>query len=144
MDATQKFTIILFKLPDGKFVLQRRTKDAPYGAGLLGIFGGWVEEGEAVTECLIREIKEETSLNTDDLEIKSITDFVIPASEDFDKDRHFYLYEGLIDSLDFEVYEGDGAEAFTISEISERSDLTASAKYTVDHIIKADHLDKTE
>ncbi|HBO65014.1 TPA: hypothetical protein DD425_03585 [Candidatus Saccharibacteria bacterium] len=140
MDTIQKFTLILFKLPDGRVVLQRRTKDAPYGAGLLGIFGGWVEEGETTDECLIREIKEETSLNTDDLDIKSITDFVIPASEDFDKDRHFYLYEGDIDSLGFEVYEGDGAEVFTLFELNERNDLTASAKYTFDHIIKADHL----
>lgn len=140
MDTIQKFTIILFKLPDGKLVLQRRTKDAPYGAGLLGIFGGWVEEGETVDECLIREIKEETSLNTDDLNIKSMTDFVICASEDFDKDRHFYLYKANINSLDFEVFEGDGAEAFTLAELNERSDLTASARYTFDHIIKADHL----
>ena len=140
MDTIQKFTLILFKLPDGRVVLQRRTKDAPYGAGLLGIFGGWVEEGETTDECLTREIKEETSLNTDDLDIKSITDFVIPASEDFDKDRHFYLYEGDIDSLGFEVYEGDGAEVFTLFELNERNDLTASAKYTFDHIIKADHL----
>ena len=140
MDTVQKFTIILFKLPDGKVVLQRRTKDAPYGAGLLGIFGGWVEEGETVDECLMREIKEETSLNTDDLNIKPIADFVIPASEDFDKDRHFYLYEGSIDNLDFDVYEGEGAEAFTLSELHERNDLTASAKYTLDGIIKADRL----
>lgn len=140
MDTIQKFTIILFKLPDGKLVLQRRTKDAPYGAGLLGIFGGWVEKGETVDECLIREIKEETSLDTDHLDIKSITDFVIPASEDFDKDRHFYLYVGNVDSLDFEVYEGDGAEAFTLSELHKRNDLTASAKYTLDNVIEADHL----
>lgn len=131
----QKFTIILFKLPDGRVVLQRRTKDAPYGAGLLGIFGGWVEEGETVDECLIREIKEETSLNTDDLGIKFICNFVIPATEDFDKDRHFYLYKGDIKSLDFEVYEGDGAEVFNVSELNERSDLTKSAKYVFDHIL---------
>lgn len=102
---------------------------------MLGIFGGWVEEGESVDECLVREIKEETSLNTDHLNIKPITDFIIPASEDFDKDRHFYLYAGNVDSLDFEVYEGDGAEAFTLSELGERSDLTASAKYVFNDII---------
>lgn len=135
MDTIQKFTIILFKLSDGKVVLQRRTKDAPYGAGLLGMFGGWVEPDETVDECLIREIKEETSLNTDELGIKLLTDFVIPASEDFGKDRHFYLYEGDVDNLHFDVYEGDGAEAFTLSQLRNRSDLTASAKYTLDNII---------
>lgn len=138
MDTIQKFTIILFKLPDGRVVLQRRTKDAPYAPGLLGVFGGWVEEGETVDECLIREIKEETSLDTDNLGIKFITDFVVRASKDFDKERRFFLYEGRIDGLDFEVYEGDGAEAFTMSEVKERSDLTGSAKYTFDHIYLQD------
>jgi 8-oxo-dGTP pyrophosphatase MutT (NUDIX family) len=134
MDTIQKFTLILFKLPDGRIILQRRTKDAPYGAGLLGIFGGWVEEGETVDECLIREIKEETSLNVEALTIKPLTDFIIPASEDFDKDRHFYLYECDVSSLDFEVYEGDGAEAFTLSELKNRSDLTASASFAFNNI----------
>ncbi len=131
----KKITIILFQLPDGKFVLQRRTKDASYGAGLLGIFGGWVEDGETADQCLIREIKEETSLNTDTLDIKAIADFVIPAGEDLLEARHFYLYVGNVDSLDFEVYEGEGAEAYTLSELNNRDDLTASARYTFDNII---------
>ena len=58
MSDLQKFTLILFKLPDGRVILQRRTKDAPYGAGLLGIFGGWVESNETPWECLLREIEE--------------------------------------------------------------------------------------
>lgn len=136
MDLTQKFTIILFKLPDGKIILQRRTKDAPYGAGLLGIFGGWVEEGESAEECLMREIKEETSLDINSLKIKFIKDFVMPASKDFDKDRHFYLYEGQVNSLDFEVFEGDGAEALSPSDVKERDDLTTSAKYVFEYIYK--------
>lgn len=132
MNNTPKFANILFRLPDGRIVLQRRTKDAPYGAGLLGIFGGWVEEGEDINECLVREIKEETSLDPQKLDIKFMTDFVIPASQDFDKDRHFYLYQGNVENLHFEVYEGDGAEAFTIAELQGRSDLTASTRYTFD------------
>lgn len=138
MDDVQKFTIILFKLPDGRVVLQRRTKDAPYGAGMLGIFGGWVEEGETVDECLIREIKEETSLDTDALNIRPITDFVIPSSNDFNKDRHFYLYEGDVENLDFSVYEGDGAEAFTVHEAISRPDLLVSARYAFEHAYDMD------
>lgn len=130
MPEIKKFTLILFKLPDGRIILQRRTKDAPYGAGLLGIFGGWVEEGETVEECLFREIKEETSLNTKTLQPKPITDFVIEAGKDFDKDRHFYLYETSVENIDFEVYEGDGAEAFKLEELKRRNDLTGSAQYT--------------
>lgn len=135
----QKFTLILFKLPDGRCILQRRTKDAPYGAGLLGIFGGWVEGGETVEQCLLREITEETSLDVRALQPKLLTDFVIKAGEDFSKDRHFYLYEANVPNLDFEVYEGDGAEAFQLDELVQRDDLTGSAQYALNHILRQEN-----
>ncbi|MBI3889376.1 NUDIX domain-containing protein [Candidatus Saccharibacteria bacterium] len=135
MDYIQKFTLILFKLLDERIILQRRTKDAPYGAGLLGIFGGWVEDGETVDECLLREIDEETSLRAKTLTPKLMTDFIIEAGADFNKDRHFYLYETDVANMDFDVYEGDGAEAFTIDEVKQRKDLTGSAKYTFDNVL---------
>ena len=131
----KQYTIILFRLPDNKLVLQRRTKDAPYGAGLLGIFGGHVEANETPDQCVLREIKEETNLNTDKLGLRSITNFILPASKDFNKDRHFFLYEGNIDDDTFDVYEGDRAEAYTINELKNRDDLTGSARYTFDNIL---------
>lgn len=129
MNEPQKFTIVLFQLPDGRVVLQRRTDDAPYAAGKLGIFGGWVEAGETPYQCVVREIKEETDLNPDGLNLKSVKDFVIPASVDFDKDRHFFLYSAQVENSDFKVYEGKGAEAFSIKELKERNDLAGSAQY---------------
>lgn len=135
MPEMQKFTLILFKLPDGRIALQRRTQDAPYGASLLGIFGGWVEPNETVDECLIREIKEETSLNIMELQPRPIGDFVIRAGGDFDQDRHFYLYEASIDNMNFDVFEGDGAEAFTLDEIKQRKDLTGSAQHTFKEVL---------
>src|SRR5579884_3255308 len=127
MIDTQKLTLILFKLPDGKIVLQRRTRDAPYGAGLLGIFGGWVEENETVDECLKREIIEETSLDPESLDISLLSEFIIPACEDFAKDRHFYLYKAQVNDTNFKVYEGEGAEAYSLEAINQRNDLTGSA-----------------
>jgi len=136
----QKFTIILFKLPDGKVILQRRTQDAPYAPGRLGIFGGWVEKGETVQECLVREIKEETSLDTEKLNIKEIDDFIIPKSVDFPDDRHFYLFSGEVSDANFEVYEGDGAEVYELSELATRSDLTGSAAYVFREVIPSHSL----
>ena len=138
MNDNPCFTIILFILPDKRMVLQRRTKDAPYAPGKLGIFGGYVEEGETPDECLLREIKEEVSLAVEDLDIKSVTDFILPKNQDFDRDRHFYLYYTHIPTIDFEVYEGDGAEAFTIAELQLRQDLTGSALYTLQNVLTED------
>ncbi len=134
---TQQFTLILFRLPDGKLIVQRRTKDAPYGAGLLGIFGGWVEDGESPEECLRREITEETSLNPAELVLEPHGDFVIPAGADFDSDRHFYLWFADVPDMEFEVYEGDGAEAFTLQELSKRTDVTGSVSYLTERVLVA-------
>jgi hypothetical protein len=40
-----------------------------------------------------------------------------------------------VPNLDFEVYEGDGAEAFSLDEVKERDDLTSSAQYLVEHVV---------
>lgn len=114
--------------------MQRRTKDAPYGPGKLNIFGGWVEQGEAVYECLIREIQEETSLDTSKLIISPLTNFIIPASKDFDKERHFYLYQTNVEDMSFKIYEGDGAEAFSLDELKTRTDLTGSAEFSINNL----------
>lgn len=135
MSEPQKFAVILFQLPNGEVVLQRRTEDAPFAPGKLGIFGGWVEEGESPGECIIREIEEETSLSIDKLEPQLLRDFIVPASEDFDKDRHFFLYSVPLLDLDFEVYEGQGAEAFSLDELKARDDLTGSASFTFQQIL---------
>jgi 8-oxo-dGTP pyrophosphatase MutT (NUDIX family) len=119
-----------FRLPDDRAVLQRRTKDAPYAPGLLGEFGGWIEEGESPDEAIRRELQEETSLDVDQLDIRLVREFVIPAGKSFSQARKFYLYEAEIDDLEFEVYEGEGAEAFTVAQLETREDLTASAMYT--------------
>ncbi len=102
--------------------MQRRTKDAPYAPGKLGIFGGWVEESETVDECPRRELKEETSLDIETF----MKDFIVPASQDFALYRHFYLYEAVINDLNFEVYEGDGAEVYTVEAIKRRTGLTGN------------------
>lgn len=135
MKEIQKFTLVLFKLPDGRVMLQRRTQDAPYAPGKLGIFGGWVEKGESVMECLIREIHEETSLDADKLTFTEVVDFIMPKGDDFSEDRHFYLFTTEIESPDFEVYEGDRAEALQLGQITDRDDLTGSAEFVFREII---------
>lgn len=135
MGDIYKFASILLKLPDGRIILQRRTKNASYAPGKLNIFGGGVENDETTDECMVREIKEETSLDIGSLSLRPVANFVIPSCEDFYEDRHFYLYEALVANLDFEVYEGDGAEAYTLNEIKNRDDLSGSAKFTFSEIL---------
>lgn len=129
MLPTLGFAIIHLTLPDGRLVLQRRTKDAPFGAGLLGEFGGGIEGDETPQECIERELEEETSLKANEVAVQFVTDFEVPASEAFPKDRHFYLFKGKIGSLKFSVYEGVRAEAYSLEELTSRDDLVSSAHY---------------
>jgi 8-oxo-dGTP pyrophosphatase MutT (NUDIX family) len=48
---------------DRKVILQRRDRNAPRNANLLTLFGGHREAVESSRNCLIRELKEETSLD---------------------------------------------------------------------------------
>ncbi len=134
MATTPKFAVMILRLPNDKLVLQRRTADAPYGAGLLGAFGGWVEQDETVEAAMHRELAEETSLDVEHLTIRAIGDCVIPASPDFDRDRHYYVFEATIDNANFAVYEGEGAEVYSLQELRQRSDLLVSTRYVFDHL----------
>lgn len=131
----KSFTIILLKLPSGKIALQRRTKDAPYAPDKLGLFGGWIEDGETPDECVRREMAEETSLDVGTHRIKLLRDFVIPRSDDFDEDRHFFLFTTNIKDMAFEVYEGQGSEEYTVNELKKRSDLTSSTEFVFSRIL---------
>ena len=131
MKEIQKFTQACFMLPNGKYVLQRRTKDAPHSAGMLGFFGGWVDKDESPDDCIKREISEERSLEINKLKISLVKDYVIPGTKEFINERHFFLYKVPISDFTFKVYEGDGAESYTLEELKLRNDLISSTYYAI-------------
>lgn len=129
--------IASLRLPDGVVVLQRRTDDAPANAGLLGHFGGRVETGETFDEAIRRELSEETSLPVESLVFKPFEVFVI------DRDGtqiECHPYDIAIDSADFEVYEGVGAEVYDPGEALKRDDLTLSARHILERIVRGDYV----
>lgn len=135
MKGVQQIALILLYLPDNKLVLQRRTKNAQHGAGMLGFFGGWVEDGETPTECIQREVHEETSLKIQPNGIKPLGSFMLHADNNFGKDRHFFMYESHISNMDFGIYEGDRAEAYTINELQQRDDLIVSTHHVIHKVL---------
>lgn len=125
---------ILLTLPDGKIVFQRRGKDASVSPGLLGFFGGHVEEGETYDEAMIRELGEETSLDINALSWGFVQDFS-PVIKTV-KNVKIHLYWAEIPNADFEVYEGDGAEVYTKAEALKRNDLAPAPRYVLENILK--------
>jgi 8-oxo-dGTP pyrophosphatase MutT (NUDIX family) len=128
-----KVTIAVLKLPGGKIVFQRRGKEAPLSPGKIGLFGGHIEENEHHQEAIVRELKEETNLAVDKL--KYIDTFSIPTYDGPDKENTYYLYEMEIPNLNFEVFEGVGAEGYSKEEALKRDDLTNSARYSLENFI---------
>lgn len=125
--------VTLLQLPDGKFVFQRRTNDAPVNAGLLGFFGGHIEDGETSDEAVRRELSEETSLDVDKLTFIHKEDFIVDREGE---PVQYYLYGVAISDLNFEVYEGKCAEALNPREALKRNDLSSSVKYVLEKIVK--------
>jgi 8-oxo-dGTP pyrophosphatase MutT (NUDIX family) len=134
-------SIIALELPDGQFVVQRRGEDAAVSPGLLGFFGGHIENGEKPEEAAARELREETSL--DFAELQFIGKYIIDKetlnrlrSVSFARDDFkFNLFLLKIEKPNFAVYEGKGLEIYTLEELRKRKDTTASLEYAVINLL---------
>ncbi len=114
-------------LPDGRIVMQRRTMDAPSGAGKLSFFGGTMEEGESPLEAARRELGEETDLPVDSLEFVPAVSTIVQKDVGSKELWRANLFWVKIESADFKFFEGDGAEVYTVEELLARPDLTTFA-----------------
>lgn len=131
----KEISIVQFILPDGKIVLQRRDEDIKISPGLLGLFGGHVEAGESPSDALLREISEETSLNVDNLSIEYLASRELTHPNNSDSKIIVHFHKAIIDSDDFEVYEGQGSESYYVSELKDRHDLSPNAIYMIENFV---------
>jgi len=126
MADTPNTAACLLALPDGKFVFERRTKDAPVSASMLSLFGGHLEVGESDLHAVRREMSEETSLDISDLHVKHIGRFR-SAIRKADMD----LYIAHVTSQNFKVFEGERPEVYGIDEVLSRGDLDPDARQVI-------------
>lgn len=114
--------------PDGRVVLHRRDDKAPTSPNMLALFGGHVEDGEDFETAARRELAEEISLKTTDLNLELVADFEM----DFPEGKyHFVMYKTVIPTTNFQVYEGAGSEVYTVEEALNQDDLVEEARYTI-------------
>jgi len=115
---------VILVLPDGRWVMQRRTDDAPTSPGQLSFFGGSLEPGETFEQGARRELQEETSLNVQDLVFDFACNITLPPDKNGTGPFEATLYRVAIPQGDFKVYEGQGAEAYTPQELKLREDCS--------------------
>ena len=73
---------------DGKVLIVRRARPPAYGVFTLP--GGGVEAGETLREAVIREVKEETSLDVEPVGLAGFRE-VIGRDRDGNVERHFVI-----------------------------------------------------
>lgn len=129
-------SIILLTLPDGRIVFQRRGKDAPRAPGLLGLFGGHVEEGESYDEAMKRELAEETSLRLEELQWGFVQDYSLAPSGQSAATFHLYWAEVPNADFEFDESEAQGIEVYSRSEAIARTDVADACRYVLENILK--------
>ncbi len=107
--------------------MQRKDEGAPTAPNLLAMFGGHVEKGETNHQALVRELKEETSIQ-EELTFRAVGEFTVRENGH----KKFYIFEADIVDLNFEVFEGAGAEAYEVAEVLRRTDVATSARRAVE------------
>jgi 8-oxo-dGTP pyrophosphatase MutT (NUDIX family) len=90
---------------------------------MLGTFGGHTEGNETPEETVRRELSEETSLQVATLQLGQLFSVEVVVGANKDEMRNF-VFEARIESMDFEVFEGKGAEAYSLEELSKRNDIS--------------------
>lgn len=64
----------VFVCKDGKFIMGQRKGD--HGAGSWSVPGGWLEFGENFQEAAIREVKEETGMDIENVRFAAVSNNV--------------------------------------------------------------------
>ena len=120
---------MIMRLPNGKFVFQKRSMTKETNPGLLAFaVGGHIEIDETPDQCIIREMAEETGLHETIENLKYLGNCV-SASKDVDAKiinnglKYFYGYDfkGSVDDLQIEENDGAGFEVYSLDEIKNMS-----------------------
>ncbi|WP_243373146.1 NUDIX hydrolase [Microvirga solisilvae] len=98
--------VIAVVIREGEALLVRRAN--PPDAGLWGFPGGKIEFGETVADAALRELKEETTVEAEALDVITTLDILVP-SEDGGIRQHYILIAVTCRWLSGEPVAGDDA-----------------------------------
>lgn len=116
----------LLTLPDGRFVMQRRSGSMAFAPLKLGFFGAKVEEGESPAQAALRALALKTTLDTSVLQTEVIADTIMHG-----EDVHLFVVKIPIETVDFTTREGH-AQVHTLDDLRNRIDLTPSLERLIE------------
>jgi len=125
-DTKNVATLVLYK---GKnFIMQRRDSKAPVAPNKLSLFGGHIQKGEDPADAALRELKEETSLDVENIPVLPLAIIEGFWREERDDVIDAYIYTAEINDINFKVYEGKNLEVIAFDEILDRDDVSPSSR----------------
>lgn len=115
----------ILRSSEGRYFFQKRDEHAPVCPSRIAPFGGGIEAGESDLACIVRELREELSLEVDENNLIHIDYF------ESDNTPGVYLSLFLLDSVVFEdmvLHEGEGIASLTLKEALENELVTDFTK----------------
>jgi 8-oxo-dGTP pyrophosphatase MutT (NUDIX family) len=115
----------ILRSSEGRYFFQKRDEHAPVCPSRIAPFGGGIEAGESDLACIVRELREELSLEVDENNLIHIDYF------ESDNTPGVYLSLFLLDGVVFEdmvLHEGEGIASLTLKEALENELVTDFTK----------------
>lgn len=113
-DNIRVSAIAFFRPEDRKYLICRRGPMGS-GAGAWEFPGGKIEPGETEKQALVREIKEELSVDIDENKLVFISDHVHQYTE---RKVHIYLFKYDVVKLDYQLVDHDFAQWVSLDQIT--------------------------
>lgn len=113
------FSCIIFKSEDNRILLQHRAEDTRHNPNLWGFFGGHIEDGETPEEAVVRETKEELSINLKDYIFYKKYSYLNQEGKPREKNIFIAPLSYPIEELKQKQQEGQDLGLFSFEEIKE-------------------------
>lgn len=125
-----KVTLAIITDNDNRVFLQHRDGNAPTNPNKWGLWGGRIEGNETPEEALVRELKEEITI---DIKSSQLIPFKVFTMQNFGDDWEGHVFNLCdVGIFDYRLQEGDDMRYFSLEELKNLDTDPIAAKILFD------------
>ncbi|OGE73612.1 MAG: hypothetical protein A3I07_03025 [Candidatus Doudnabacteria bacterium RIFCSPLOWO2_02_FULL_42_9] len=113
-------------------LLQKRDMKAEFNPGLWSFFGGSSENNETPEQCLVRELKEELSIEIDPGKIEPLRSYF---NEKFQRQSYIFVIESELKKSEMVLNEGEDFDWIPLTKVLELN-LTENTRKSLEVLIE--------